>query len=437
MAGGTGRGNTAAMATPQRQRLTDPATIESPYDLYAELHHGCPVKHEEGLGWLVSRYEDVRRMALDTRHFSSSVAGADGPRHMGVSPEPLSDEVKELLEQYHPMDNALFTADPPAHTRHRALVNKALNPRRVRQLEGKMRDIADELVDRFIEDGRCELHTQFGIGLPLTVIADTLGVEREDMTDFKYWSDCMLAGNIDVLDNTRRAEVARAVIDFQQYMIPRIEARREHPRDDLLSDLTNAEIEDTDAEGAVAGPRRLTTAELLPIVSQLLLAGNETTTNLIGNGLVLLIQHPEVMAEVRADHALIPAFVEEVLRFDGPIHCTFRRAKPGAEVAGEAIPEGEMVIPMWGAASQDEAVFEDPRVFDIHRLNAKRHLTFGVGPHFCAGAEMARVEARVGFEVLLSRLDDIRLAPREHLQHHPSFSARGYRHVHIEFTPAG
>ncbi|CAB4881577.1 unannotated protein [freshwater metagenome] len=334
------------------------------------------------------------------------------------------------------MDNALFTADPPHHTRHRALVNKALNPRRVRQLEGAMRQIADELIDGFIADGRCELHTQFGIGLPLTVISDTLGVDRSDMPAFKYWSDCMIAGNLDMLDNERRAEVARAVIDFQQYMIPRIEARREQPTDDLLSDLANATIEDSDGAEAAVGPRNLTTAELLPIVSQLLIAGNETTTNLIGNGLVLLIRHPEVMAEVRADHSLIPNFLEEVLRFDGPIHCTFRIAQEDIELRGETIPGGSMVVPMWGAAGQDKDVFPEPRRFDVHRANAKRHLTFGHGPHFCAGAEMARVEGRVAFETLLTRLDNIRLAPGAELEMLPSFSARGYQAIPIEFDPA-
>jgi cytochrome P450 len=381
------------------ERLHDPATIDEPYGFYESLHKGCPVRHEEGLGWLVSRYADVRKMALNTAEFSSSIAGAEGPRHMGVSPEALSPEVEELLARYHPMDNALFTADPPAHTRHRALVNKALNPRRIRLLEGKMREIAEELVDRFVGDGRCELHSQFGVGLPLTVIADTLGVEREDMPAFKHWSDCMLAGNVDVLDNPRRAEVARAVIEFQQYMIPRIEDRRETPRDDLLSDLANAKVDAGEVEGGATGPRALTTAELLPIVSQLLLAGNETTTNLIGNGLVILIQRPEIMAEVRGDRGLIPQFVEEVLRFDGPIHCTFRE-------------------------------------FNMYRPNVRRHFTFGAGPHFCVGAEMARVEARVAFEVLLGRLAHIRLADPTALSHQPSFAARGYRRIDIEFEPA-
>lgn len=425
----------ATPATNKAARLSDPETAKCPYPFYADLHAEGGVREEPGLGWLVGRYAQVHAMALDTRHFSSSIAGEDGPRHMGVSPEPLSEEVKALLARYHPMDNALFTADPPAHTRHRALVNKALNPRRVRQLETKMREIAEELVDAFIADGRCELHTQFGIGLPLTVISDTLGVDRADMPDFKYWSDCMIAGNLDVLDNERRAEVARAVIDFQQYMIPRIEERRVTPRDDLLSDLANAEIAGDDVGAEPGAPRRLTTAELLPIISQLLLAGNETTTNLIGNGIVVLIQHPEVMAEVRADPSLIPLFIEEVLRFDGPIHCTFRLAREGAEIDGHAIPAGDMVVPMWSAAGQDEEVFPDPRTFDLHRPNVRKHLTFGHGVHFCAGAEMARVEGRIAFETLLGRLENIRLAPEEDLALNPGFSARGYQHVHLEFDP--
>lgn len=418
-------------ATAHERHITDPEVIESPYAFYGELHERCPVKHEPGVGWLVSRYADVRALALDTETFSSSIAGPEGPRHMGVGPEPLSEEVEELLARYHPMDNALFTADPPAHTRHRALVNKALNPRRVRALEPAMRAIAHELVDGFAADGGCELHSQFGVPLPLTVIADTLGVDRRDMPDFKSWSDCMIAGNLDVLDNARRAEVARAVIEFQQYMIPRIEARRATPHDDLLGDLATAEITDDDPD--VSGPRRLTTAELLPIVSQLLLAGNETTTNLIGNGMAILAQRPDLMARARGDHALIPAFVEEVLRYDGPIHCTFRRTTRDVVVGGEHVPQGEMVIPMWGAAGQDPDVFPNPREFDLERPNVRRHLTFGAGVHFCAGAEMARVEARVAFEVLLTRLTAIRLSPDQDLTHQPSFAARGYRELHLEF----
>lgn len=417
----------------QPGRLTDPEAIEDPYHLYRELIESpANARQEPGLGVLVWRYSELVALASDTATFSSAIAGADGPRHMGVSDEPLSSEVETLLEEYHPMDNALFTADPPEHTRHRALVNKALSPRRVRVLEPAMREIATELVRPIREAGRCELLGDFAIPLPLTVISDTLGVEREDMGPFKYWSDMMIAGNLDMLDNDRRATVARAVIDFQRYMLPRIAERREQPRDDLLSDLANAQVDDP----AIEGPRKLSDAELLPIISQLLLAGNETTTNLIGNGLVLLIERPELMEEVRADHSLIPAFVEEVLRFDSPIHCTFRRSTEQTDIDGVPVDDGEMVVPMWACAGRDPEVFEQPTDFDLRRPNSRRHLSFGRGPHFCAGSEMARLEARVAFETLLSALDEIRIAPGVTLRHNPSFSARGYTEIPLELEAA-
>jgi cytochrome P450 len=423
--------DTGESQLPAGAGLTDPHVLDEPYPLYESLHRSCPVGRDPALGWVISRYDDVRSALLNTRDFSSSIAGEDGPRYMGVSPEPLSPEVEELLEQYHPMSNALFTADPPVHTQHRTIVTKALNPRRIRQLEPYMRQIANDCVDSFIGEGRCELLAQFAVPLPLIVTTDTLGIGRNDLEDVKYWSACMMSGDMDPMDNARRAEVARAVIEFQRYMIPLIEERREQPRDDLLNDLVNTEIEADEAEGGVA--RKLTTAEILPVISQIMLAGHETTTNLIGNGMVLLLQRPELMAELRADFALIVPFLEEVLRFDPPVHCTYRRTTTEVVVAGQAIAAGEMVIPLIGAANQDENVFEDPRTFDMRRPNVRRHLGFGVGPHFCPGAEMARVEARVGLEVLLNRLDDIKLASGAELTHHPNLT-RGYHAVPIEFT---
>ncbi|MBS1879488.1 MAG: cytochrome P450 [Actinobacteria bacterium] len=419
---------------PDGVHMTDPEVFENPYPHYEALQRSCPVSHDSDVGWLVTRYDDLRSAVLNTKDLSSSIAGADGPRYMGVSPEPLSPEVEEIIAKYEPMENALFTADPPVHTRHRAIVTKALNPRRVRQLEGYMREIAEELVDAFIADGRCELNKQFAVPLPLIVISDTLGISREDLDDFKYWSDCMVAGDLDPMDNEKRAEVGLAVIEFQKYMIPLINERREEPRDDLLSDLTNTEIDDDDN---VSGPRRLSTAEILPIISQILLAGNETTTSLIGNGLVILIEQPELMAELRSDHDLIPDFIEEALRMESPAMCSYRVTTTEVEIGGQTIPAGEMVVGLFGAANQDEEVFENPRTFDMKRPNLRRHLAFGAGPHFCPGAEMARVEARVAFEVLFNRLDQIRLAPGAELHRDPTFTLRTYHEIPLEFAAKG
>jgi cytochrome P450 len=243
----------------------------------------------------------------------------------------------------------------------------------------------------------------------------------------------MLAGNLDVLDNNQRAMVAHAVIDFQKYFIPRIEQRRQEPTDDLLSGLANATIEDDDISEEINRPRQLTVAEILPIISQILLAGNETTTNLIGNGLVALIERPALMAEIRSDYNLIPDFVEEVLRFESPVQCIYRRANEDVEIDGVKIPAGSMVVPALGAANQDPDVFPRPRELNIHRPNLRRHLAFGIGPHFCVGAEMARLEARVAFETLLGRLDNIRLSEGAELRIHPTFSTRGFKEIPIEF----
>lgn len=417
-------------------QLTDEEIIKDPFPLYAEMQRSCPVAHAKDVGWVVSRYEDVRSTTLNTDDLTSSIAGDDGPKYMGVSPEPWSDEVAALVAQYEPMQNALFTADPPIHTRQRAIVTKALHPRRMRQLEGAMRQIANELVDSFIDEGKCELHSQFGVPLPLTVIADTLGISRDDLADFKYWSDCMIAGDLDPMNNEQRAEVAKAVIVFQKYMIPLIEDRRANPKDDLLSDLANSEITDDELAEAdqSGGQRRLTTGEILPILSQILLAGNETTTSLIGNALVVLMQNPDMMAEVRADQSLIPRLLEESLRYEPPAMAIYRRANIDMEIAGQKIAAGDMVVPSIAAACRDANVFENPHTFDLHRSNVRKHVAFGVGAHFCPGAEMARVEARVAFEVLFDRLDDIQLANDTPLEVYPTFTVRGYQKIPITFT---
>lgn len=422
----------AGPSLPGGTRVTDPEFTDDPYPVYAEMHRGCPVAHSPEVGWLVARYEDVRNAAFDTEGLSSSIGGEEGPRYMGVSPEPLSPDVEALVAQYEPMQNALFTADPPVHTRQRAIVTKALSARRMRQLEGSMREIAADLVDSFVADGSCELIKQFAVPLPLMVIADTLGISREDLEEFKFWSDCMIAGDLEPMDNEHRAVVARAVLDFQKYMIPLIEARRAEPADDLLSDLANTEI--TDDEAGEGNMRRLSTAEILPVLSQILLAGNETTTSLIGSGLVVLLERPELMAEIRADYSLLPRFIEETLRYEPPAMVSYRVATSDMEIAGQKIAAGEMVAPLFGAACQDPEMFEDPRTFDLNRANVRRHLAFGAGPHFCPGAEMARIEARVAFETLFDRLDEIRLATDAPLERYPTFTLRGYLGIPIEFT---
>ncbi len=407
--------------------LLSPEHIECPYHLYQQLHRGSGVAEDPAVGVVVAGYRDLVELSRNTALFSSSISeDGKGPRHMGVGKEPVQADVEEILALAHPLENALFTADPPEHTRHRKLISKALSPRRVRKLEPAIRQLANELLDAFIDDGEVDFLPRFAIPLPVTVIADILGVDRADIATFKHWGDLMISGNVDVLSHERRREVAHAVVALHRYFVPRIEQRRLAPTDDLLSDMVNAEV---DGEG------RLSTAELLPIIDQVLLAGHETTTNLIGNAMLVLLRDPALMARLRANPGLIEAFVEEALRYDPPIQCTYRRATADTDLRGVPVSGGAMVVPLWAAAGHDPTVFEQPERFDPDRPNVRQHMGFGYGPHFCAGAELARLEARIAFETLLQRLDDIELDEQaSDLGHLPSFAARGYRRVMLRFS---
>ncbi len=406
--------------------LTASEHIECPYKMYASLHQSGGVGVDPNIGTIVAGYDTLAALAKNTSVYSSAITEDDrGPRHMGINTEPVQDDVEEILSNAHPIVNALFTADPPEHTRHRKLISKALSPRSVRALEPQIRQITTDLIDAFIDRGSVDLIPEFAVPLPVTVIADILGVDRADIWTFKHWGDLMISGNIDLLSHERRREVAHAVVELHEYFVPRIEERRRQPTDDLLSIMVNTEVD---------GEPPLTTEELLPIIDQILLAGHETTTNLIGNAMLVLLDDNALMTRLRENPGDIPAMVEEALRWDPPIHCTFRRAKQDGLIGDISVSAGDMVIPMWAGANWDPEVFPNPERFDIDRPNTKPHMGFGFGPHFCAGAELARIEARVAFEELLSRLGDITLdETASDLSHLPSFASHGYRKVGLRF----
>ena len=407
--------------------LSDPQHIECPYHAYQALHQTGGVGRDPNIGVVVAGYDTLAALAKNTEVYSSSITeDGHGPRHMGINPEPVQDDVEEIISHAHPIVNALFTADPPVHTRHRKLIAKALSPRSVRALEPQIRAITNDLIDAFITRGSVDLLPEFAVPLPVTVIADILGVDRADIWTFKHWGDLMISGNIDMLSHERRREVAKAVVELHEYFVPRIEERRQNPTDDLLSIMINTEVD---------GEPPLTTAELLPIIDQILLAGHETTTNLIANAMLVLLNDPDLMRRLRDNPSDIPAMVEEALRWDPPIQCTFRRATRGDTLEGADVAEGDMVVPLWAGANWDPDVFADPERFDIDRSMAKPHMGFGFGPHFCAGAELARIETRIAFEALLDRLDQITLNEDESdLSHLPSFASHGYRRVSLNFV---
>ena len=353
--------------------LVSPEVLECPYDFYRRVRDEAPV-HRTPMGFfVVSRYEDVLSVVRDTERFSSDM------RNSFVSGPP-SDELRAIEAEGYGRVSTLLTADPPVHTQFRALVNKAFLPKRVAQLEDSIRTIADDLVDAWIDRGRVELVTEFAVGLPLTVIADALGVDRADMPRFKQWSDDSVAPLSGLLTPEQQLACARSRVEMQHYMAERCREREAAPRDDLLSDLVHARF-----DGGERAGERLEMTELLSVIEQLLVAGNETTTKMIAAGMLLLLEHPEQMAAVQADHSLIPNLVEEALRLESPVQMLPRVAKVDVEVGGVAIEAGSVLMMMYGCANRDDAKYPDAASFDHARANARTNLR----------SDRARTSARV------------------------------------------
>ena len=399
----------------------DPAVLESPWEYNATLRREAPVHRDETTGlFLVSSYELVLEALHKPEIFSNRFAAA-----MGMA--QARPEVQAIAEEGWPGIDTMLTADPPEQKRFRSLVNKAFSLRRVEKLEPRMIAIANELIDAFAAAGAVELRERFAVPLPLTVIAEQLGVPRQDLALFKSWSDGFVAQLGQMASPEEQVEAARMILAFQRYFAKTLEERRDAPRDDIISDLVHATVE---------GERPLDVAECLSILQQLLVAGNETTASAICEGVWLLATHPDQLARVREDPGLVPNLVEEVLRLATPTANMWRVVKEDTELGGVAIPKGSFVLVRFASANRDEAVFPEPDRFDVGRANADEHLAFGHGIHFCVGAQLARREMQVAFRLLLERLPGLRLAPDTVLRHTPNVLLRGLDRLPVQFDPA-
>ncbi len=410
----------------------DPDAIRCPYPAFAKLRAEAPVHFVEETGvYLVTRYADVMKVVRDPETFSSRMP--TGP-HAVIELQRIigelaaeSQEIRDLLADTRMGGRipVLLGADPPDHPRQRMLVNRAFSPPRVKQIEGSIREICDRLVDGFIADGRVELVTQFAVPLPLTVIAGALGVPDDDLGTFKRWSDdfVVLVGNHKP-PKERIADYLRSRSEFSEYFAAKIAERRADPQDDLISDVVTARIEG----------QALSEEEMLGMFSQFLVAGNETTTKHLTATLWLLCEHPETLAMVQNDLSLVSNVVEESLRLETPVQGLYRTANRDTEIGGVPIPEGAHVMVMYASGNRDDAVYPAPDDFDVCRANAKTHLAFSQGPHFCLGAALARSESRIALETLLGRLHDIRLAPGNTFEMEPTYVLHGFKELHLEFT---
>jgi cytochrome P450 len=297
--------------------------------------------------------------------------------------------------------------------------------KRVEGLHDYVHEIVTQLIDGWIDDGEVDLLQRFCVPLPVWVIADQLGVPRSDLVLFKKWSDAFASRLGGFANEEQELEDAKLILQFQHYFVDVIERRRVDPQDNIISDLAHAQID----EG-----RLLNHAELLSILQQLLVAGNETTTSAIAGGVLHLVDHPEERERLQADPSLIPNAVEEILRMETPSCGLWRVVKADAEVNGVQIPAGSMLMVRFASANRDEAVFEQPERFDVCRRNAEDNLAFGQGVHFCVGAQLARKEMTVAFTELLRRTTNWRLTPgRNNRLHWPNMILRGLQQLHIGF----
>ena len=402
----------------------DPEVIECPYEFYKLVRKQAPVMElpqamPGGKLFLVTRYDLVMEILKDVEVFSSNFSTLLARR------EEPDEELQTIYAQGWPQVNTLLTADPPEHERFRVLVNKAFTASRVKKMQNYIEQIVDELIDRFIDKGECEFVSELAVPLPVKVIATQLGVPQDALHKFKKWSDSFIARLGRMNSKEQEIECAKDVVAFQHYFNNVIEERRKQPKDDIITDLVKAEV---------AGERSLNTAELLNIIQQLLVAGNETITNAIAGGMLLLIQNPDQIALVQKEPSKIENLVEEVLRLETPTAGMWRVVRQETELEGVQIPAGSLVMVRFDSANRDPAKFQDGEGFDVCRQNAGSHVAFGHGIHFCVGAMLARKEMQVAYERLLLRLKNIRLAPgKNDLKHFPNVLLRGLKHLYIEF----
>jgi cytochrome P450 len=396
-----------------------PEVIESPFEFYRVLRAQAPVYLLPGTNiYMLSQLADIRQAAKDTATFSSDFM------HVLKGPEP-SPEAAEIYHSGIEPVNTLLTLDPPKHKVYRSLINKVFSARRVEKMHDYIEQIADELIDSFIDRGECEFVEAFATALPVYVIADQLGVPRSDLTKIKAWSDAFASRLGGMASKEEEVENARLIVDYQQYMTKVVEDRRKNPRDDMISDLANITIEDG---------RLMTMGEAVSMIEQMLVAGNETTTSAIAGGMLLLIQLSDQLQAMLDDPAIIDNAVEEILRLESPSAGLWRVVTRDTEIHGVQIPKSSLLMLRYAAGNRDEQVFTDPDQMDVCRRNASDHLAFGQGTHFCPGAMLARKEMQVAFTKLLQRLTNIRLATgKNDLSHWPNMVLRGLKSLHITF----
>ena len=365
----------------------------NPFPFYAQLRAEAPVfpvtisMPTKQRAWLITRYNDVQDVLKDARF-------AKNPRN-AMSPEQLKKR-PWMPPMFKPLEQNMLDLDSPDHTRLRALVHKAFTPRLIEQMRDEIQELTNELLDAAEPRGSMDLIADFALPLPLTIIGRILGVPAKDNDKFHCWTKTLLSAGT----NVNYVVFIPTIMRFMGYLKKLIKERRARPKDDLITALVQAKD----------GSDKLNGDEVLAMIFLLLVAGHETTVNLIGSGSLALLEHPDQLAKLRCEPEIIKPAIEELLRFVCPVEmATERYAREDIMIAGTTIPRGELVLAVIGSANRDANYFYNPDSLDITRENNK-HLAFGLGAHYCLGAPLSRLEGQIAISTLIRRMPNLRLS---------------------------
>lgn len=397
-------------------------SVENPFPIFAKMRSmgavipiPSPIGGMDGQTWMVTRMEEAMQVLKDHAHFTVDGGSINGN----------SDIMKNNADPSAPPTflnaKSMLSVDEPDHRRLRRLVSKAFTPKYMESLRPRVQKIADELLDQVQDKGEMDLVKDYAYPLPINVISDMLGVPQADQAQIRVWSEAIAHG----LGLGRKDPgVAEQIRAFGEYIVQLVAEKRQHLADDLISQLISIEEEGD----------RLDEAELISMISLLIFAGHETTSNLIATGTLMLLDHPEQLDKLKTDLNLVPGAVEELLRFNGPATMAGPRfATEDIVLAGQQIKKGDMIIPVLKSTNRDDFQFTDPEELDITRT-IKRHLAFGYGIHMCLGAPLARVEGDVAFSTLLKRMPNLQLSvPRGNVNWHFMLSSQGLTSLPVAF----
>lgn len=415
--------------TPHELFALHPDALRCPYPIYGQLRELTPVHFVADIdAYVVTRQEDIASIIRQPELFNNTIAVGPPPNGLLEAVGEVVTENPELLGAVTTLAQlppVLLLADGKLHSRQRALVNKAFTPRGAASLEPRLVEIADELIDGFIGRGQAELLDDYATPLPLIIMSELVGVVPDNIPKFKKWADAWLTPIGNRGDKQRTKMMLESLLEFWDYFGAEVTRRRHETHPDLLNAIVNSRID---------GLEPLTDAEIIVFVGQLMSAGTETSTKLISQGVLLFDRDPNLRDRVADNLDLLPGVIEELLRYEPPVQGMFRVAENDTVVGDVDIPKGAMLWLAYGSANRDPSLWADADTFRPGRDNISNHMSFGGGKHYCLGAALARIEGLVGLRQLLTRLDDIQLAPEHDIHYEQSFIFHGPTTLPFTFT---